>query len=213
MGKGYVLSIVQWVVIICLALGITACSKKEEAPAGVVPAAQESKVDLAKAPAPDKGPDPGVKGPGPAVEEKAEVAEGVTGTDKQAVSTSGDDGLPSEIRLLSPLWDKHTKGAVTLTHGKHVEEYKIACDSCHHIYEDGKNIWKQGMQVDKCESCHNEPTQVKEKQLSSELQEKNLKLAFHNNCVACHREVKKEKPEANAPTTCIKCHEKKASTS
>ncbi len=116
---------------------------------------------------------------------------------------------PANMELYSPLWKTHKKSAVEFQHEKHYKDYKIPCNECHHIYKDGKNVWKEGMEVKKCEECHNEPTIKGEKRLSPELQKKNLKLAFHNNCIGCHKKVKKENPKTKAPTTCSKCHPRK----
>ncbi|RLA93484.1 MAG: hypothetical protein DRG83_20930 [Deltaproteobacteria bacterium] len=116
---------------------------------------------------------------------------------------------PATIELYSPLWKTHKKSAVMFFHEKHAKEYKVSCTECHHVYKDGKNVWKEGMEVKKCEACHNEPTVKGEKKLSPELQKKNLKLAFHNNCIGCHKKLKKENPKTKAPTTCSKCHPKK----
>ncbi|MBW1641603.1 MAG: cytochrome c3 family protein [Deltaproteobacteria bacterium] len=112
------------------------------------------------------------------------------------------------ITIYAQLFTEHTKGPVKFTHDKHSKEYKVACNDCHHIYENGKNVWKEGMEVDKCEVCHNEPTVKREKTLSPDVQKKNLKLAFHNNCRACHRKIKSEDPAIKAPTTCSGCHDK-----
>jgi len=116
---------------------------------------------------------------------------------------------PAELVLISDLWEKHTKGAPILTHEKHIEVHKIECNECHHVYEGGENLWKEGMPVDKCEKCHNEPTIKGEKKLPPDVQKKNLKLAFHGNCKGCHKKVKKENPETTAPVTCKQCHPKK----
>ena len=116
---------------------------------------------------------------------------------------------PAVIELYSPLWKTHKKSAVKFAHEKHSKDYKVPCTECHHVYKDGKNVWKEGMEVKKCESCHNEPTVKGEKRLPPDLQKKNLKLAFHKNCVGCHKELKKKNPKTKAPKTCIKCHPKK----
>lgn len=113
---------------------------------------------------------------------------------------------PDTITLKPALWPKQTKTPVLLTHKKHVEEYKIACADCHHVYKDGKNVWKEGDPVDKCEKCHNEPTIQGEKKLPPDQQKLNLKLAYHNNCVGCHQKFKKEKPDSKIPVTCAQCH-------
>jgi len=145
----------------------------------------------------------------PTAEEPKVDMQKATTSGEKAKADSGDKALPVEIAILSPLWETHTRGAVKLTHENHVKIYEIACNECHHVYEDGKNIWKEGMPVGKCEECHDERTVKGEKKLSPDDQKRNLKLAFHNNCRSCHKKLKKEDPETKAPTTCGKCHEKK----
>ncbi|MBC7357904.1 MAG: cytochrome c3 family protein [Desulfacinum sp.] len=117
---------------------------------------------------------------------------------------------PDVITLNSSLWPEHTKGLVEFTHKKHAEEYGIACADCHHKYENGQNVWKEGDPVQKCEECHNEPTIQGEKKLPPDQQKLNLKLAFHNNCIDCHKKLKKENKDSKAPVTCAQCHPKEA---
>ena len=127
------------------------------------------------------------------------------------VEDSKEDTASSEtITIYAKLFTEHTKGPVRFTHDKHGKDYKIACNECHHIYENDKNIWNEEIKVEKCEVCHNEPTVKREKTLPEDLQKKNLKLAFHNNCRMCHRKMKSENPDSKAPTTCSGCHEKKS---
>lgn len=114
--------------------------------------------------------------------------------------------VADEIVIKSALWPTPTKAAVAFTHKKHAVDYKIACADCHHKFEAGKNVWKEGDAVDKCEVCHNEPTVQGEKKLPPEQQKLNLKLAFHENCQGCHQKLKKEKPDTTAPVTCTGCH-------
>lgn len=113
---------------------------------------------------------------------------------------------PDNITLKPGLWPSLTKTPVQFSHKKHAEEYKVACDHCHHVYKDGKNVWKQGDPVQKCEKCHTEATVQGEKKLPPDQQKLNLKLAYHNNCVACHQKLKKEKADSKAPVTCAQCH-------
>ncbi len=112
------------------------------------------------------------------------------------------------FKIQSTLWPTLTKGAVEFTHKKHAEDYNIACDQCHHVFKDGKNVWKEGDPVDKCQTCHNEPTIEGEKKLPPEQQKLNLKLAFHTNCQDCHKEEKKKNKATTAPVTCAGCHPK-----
>jgi len=122
------------------------------------------------------------------------------------VVVAADQQAPDTITIKDSLWTAHTKAPVTFTHKKHAEEYKIACDECHHKYENGKNVWKQGNPVQKCDACHNEPTIEGEKKLPPDQQKLNLKLAFHGNCQGCHQKLKKEDPNTKAPVTCTGCH-------
>lgn len=126
------------------------------------------------------------------------------------LSGAAEQKAPEVIDIQAKLWSEHTKGPVNFHHKKHQEEYKIKCDQCHHVYKDGKNTWKEGDKVQKCEECHNEPTIKGEKKLSADKQKLNLKIAFHENCQGCHKEMKKKDKAkyGKIPTTCIKCHTK-----
>lgn len=121
---------------------------------------------------------------------------------------AAEDTSNGTITIYAKLFTEHTKGPVEFTHDNHAKNYSTGCNECHHVYENGKNIWKEGMEVKKCEVCHNEPTVKKEKSLPPDLQKKNLKLAFHNNCRACHRKIRADDLETKAPTTCRGCHKK-----
>ncbi len=116
------------------------------------------------------------------------------------------DKAPEMIILKSKLWPNPTKANLEFSHKKHNEEYKIACNQCHHVYQDGKNVWKEGDPVKLCDACHTEPTIEGEKKLAPDQQKLNLKLAFHNECLGCHQKLKKEKPDTKAPVVCAGCH-------
>ncbi len=119
--------------------------------------------------------------------------------------------VPDVITMNSSLWPEHTKTLVEFTHKKHAEDYAVACADCHHVYEGGQNVWKEGDPVQKCQECHNEPTIQGEKRLPPEQQKLNLKIAIHDNCLGCHRTLKKDNPQTTAPTTCAQCHPKAGS--
>lgn len=141
----------------------------------------------------------------PAETEPASTSPGKENDD----AASAENAPPAEFAIASNLWEKKTKGSPIFTHEKHVDVHKVDCNKCHHVYEEGKNTWTDGMPVAKCEECHDEPTIKSEKKLPPDDQKKNLKLAFHNNCRACHKALKKENPETKAPVTCKQCHPKK----
>ena len=64
------------------------------------------------------------------------------------VVTAADvDKGPDEMEIKSTLWEKHTKAPVKFTHKQHYEDLKIACSECHHVFEGGKNVWKEGDKV------------------------------------------------------------------
>ena len=120
------------------------------------------------------------------------------------------DKGPETIQMKSKLWPAPTKAQVTFSHKKHNEEYKLACDQCHHVYKDGKNTWKEGDPVQLCDACHTEATTQGVKKLPPDQLKLNLYNAIHVNCQGCHQKMKKDKPDSKAPTTCSGCHPPKA---
>lgn len=105
---------------------------------------------------------------------------------------------PDDITIQNTYKDDK-KGPVKLTHKKHSVDYKVACTDCHHVYKDGKNVYKQGDAVQKCSACHDP-----EKQEGNAMK---LQNAFHKNCKDCHKEL----GDAGKPTgpfkKCNDCHQ------
>ena len=109
--------------------------------------------------------------------------------------------MPDEINISNEGYKKDIKGPVKFHHKKHVEDYKVACTDCHHDYQNGKNVWKEGDPVKKCSECHNP--------LKKQGDVDKLQNAFHKNCKDCHKEAEKA-GKKNAPfKKCNDCHEKK----
>ncbi|MCU0586978.1 MAG: cytochrome c family protein [Syntrophobacteraceae bacterium] len=77
--------------------------------------------------------------------------------------------VKDELEIKAGLWATPTKAAVPFTHKKHAEEYKIPCADCHHVFKDGKNVWKEGDPVQKCEACHTNAEVQGEAKLPPEL--------------------------------------------
>ena len=123
-------------------------------------------------------------------------------------SMVGAADAPETIELNSKVYGKHRKSLVTFTHKKHAEDYKVACADCHHVYKDGKNVWKEGDPVQKCEECHSKdkPSPDERKTMSDAEKMKNFHYeAIHENCKGCHMELKKAgKP--TGPVSCTDCH-------
>ncbi len=137
---------------------------------------------------------------------------------------AAEQKIPDVITLQFDIWKTHKKPLVEFPHKQHIDKYGLKCQECHHIYKDGKNVWKEGDPVRKCDECHNEPTKKlrKIKKLTPEpgydlLKDKrghvllwrNLYSAVHTNCLGCHRQYKKEHPESKPPISCSKCHKRK----
>ena len=105
------------------------------------------------------------------------------------------------IVLDSEEYHKNRKGPVEFSHKKHSKDYEISCWDCHHVYENGKNIYSPWDTTDKCISCHS-PLIEQEKAMK-------LQASFHLNCKLCHEKEDIYKGELRAYKKCIKCHEKK----
>jgi hypothetical protein len=112
------------------------------------------------------------------------------------------DEMPVFIEIDQDVYKSNRKGPVPFEHEMHMADFEIACNKCHHVYEDGKNVWEEGDPVEKCASCHDP--------IKSEGNVKNLRLAFHKNCKGCHRKLKEEGISDDAPfRECRGCHKKK----
>jgi hypothetical protein len=122
---------------------------------------------------------------------------------------------PDNITMESKVFKKHKKALVTLSHKKHNVDYKIVCTDCHHVYKDGKNVWKEADAVQKCGSkgCHDKAKAPKAKEGEKKLSRKEKASqgycysAIHENCVGCHKDLKKKK-KPTGPTACKECHPK-----
>lgn len=123
------------------------------------------------------------------------VVAGMAATAALAQKTKSGE-VDDVIKIADPTFKKMRKSAVTFTHKKHSMDYKLSCDSCHHVYKDGKNVWKEGDKVAKCSTCHTDPGRKKGANPPT------LYNAFHDNCKDCHKEAKK------GPTKCNECHPK-----
>lgn len=110
------------------------------------------------------------------------------------------------MTMQSKLFEKHSKGLVTFTHKKHNVDYKVPCADCHHVYQDGTNVWKEGDAVKGCAECHTQAAApTGDKTPKAEKIKAYYKDAIHENCTGCHKDLKKAgKP--TGPTSCKECH-------
>ena len=110
---------------------------------------------------------------------------------------------PDEITIQTEGYKARKKGPVEFSHSDHAENYDTECKECHHVYEDGKNVWEEGDHVKKCVECH-DPNVSKGKV-------KKLMIAYHKNCKDCHKQRVKDGLSDDAPyKKCKDCHEKKS---
>ena len=109
--------------------------------------------------------------------------------------------IPDEIAIKSDAFTEYKKASVKFTHKKHNADYKIACAECHHVYKEGKNVFKEGDPVQKCSACHDA--------LKSKGKVKKLMLAYHKNCQGCHKGLEEAGKKAGPTKKCNDCHEKK----
>jgi cytochrome c553 len=118
------------------------------------------------------------------------------------------------IKMQTKGYEKHEKGVVAFSHKKHSEEYKAGCGECHHDAK-GKPLanLKPTDKVQSCIECHKKPGEKPKGKDAPKLSKKEAleyhAEALHDNCQNCHKEFNKKNNSKAAPTTCVKCHEKK----
>jgi len=109
--------------------------------------------------------------------------------------------VPDQILIQNKGYKRILKGPVLFQHKKHNVDYKLACTDCHHKYENGKNVWKEGDPVKPCIDCHNP--------LKKQGKIPKLQNAFHKNCKNCHKKLAKAGKKAGPYKKCNQCHQKK----
>ncbi len=121
---------------------------------------------------------------------------------------ANDNSSPAEVIINNTGYVKDKKGPVKFSHERHVKEHQIACKECHHVYENGKNVWKEGDPVKKCVDCHSPIRKKGQKPMD-------LMHAYHKNCMGCHKKLAKEgkisRSEYKKLRKCNTCHAKKTS--
>lgn len=105
---------------------------------------------------------------------------------------------PEVIKM--PTKIKNKESTVIFLHHKHQQIVKGDCGKCHHgKTPDWKKVpYKEGMKIEKCESCHNK--NHPKKKLNS------AKKAMHKRCMGCHKEFKKEGKKHGPIRKCKDCH-------
>ena len=110
---------------------------------------------------------------------------------------------PAEITLESTGSDK-PKPAF-FPHKAHQDT--LTCADCHHGMQDGKQVpYTEGMEIGKCESCHNSDVLAGKTKGKEKLD--TFKGAGHANCVECHKEVAAKDETKKDLKKCTTCHKK-----
>ncbi|HDD45180.1 MAG TPA: hypothetical protein ENG63_10035, partial [Candidatus Desulfofervidus auxilii] len=83
---------------------------------------------------------------------------------------------------------------VSFSHELHAAQYRVKCPTCHHLYKNGRNIWTEEHEVQKCSDCHG----------GSKVE---LTTAYHMRCWGCHERLREIYLKVDAPTDqCYRCH-------
>ena len=107
---------------------------------------------------------------------------------------------PKEILINDKGFKRIIKGPVKFPHKLHIDQ-KLACTECHHNYENGKNVWKEGDPVKPCIDCHNPLKKIGKIP--------KLQNAFHKKCKTCHKHLAKAGKKSGPYRKCNQCHQKK----
>ena len=188
---------VVYLILLFVLSPLQGCGGGEEPPQQEVPVPSEpqTKEEQEKSPFVEET---AVVSPLPSVEVEVErEAEAEIEPVAKPVVEAEASGSGDEIIIENQGYENDKKKPVRLSHKKHAEEYGIACDSCHHVYQEGENVWKQGDPVAKCVACH-DPVEDQDNVIR-------LQSAFHNNCRNCHKEISQEGKEAPYKK-CTDCH-------
>jgi Class III cytochrome C family len=111
-----------------------------------------------------------------------------------AWGTVGPTEPPSQswLRIAQP---RHEQPSVLFSHRRHSKP-RITCEQCHHDYRRGRNLWREGLPVEKCQSCH---------RLIARRGVLDAQDAFHRQCKGCHLSRRKLRQPAG-PIKCEGCH-------
>jgi hypothetical protein len=120
------------------------------------------------------------------------------------------------IKLKPPQGVDATKNPVAFPHSRH---FRYNCKECHHA-------WNLDAQMKTCTTsgCHDLiKAPVKEGSAAPVAEIKHFKKAFHQQCIGCHQEIKKQNAvqekrlrvsdknltlPKTGPTGCVECHPK-----
>ena len=102
-----------------------------------------------------------------------------------------------EMRFVdNTVFEKPSRSPAIFEHDNHNEVSGIdECNTCHHVYENGKFLDYDSSEDRSCSDCHG---------LNASAGTISLRNAFHRNCKGCHMKSKA------GPVMCAECHQKTA---
>lgn len=90
------------------------------------------------------------------------------------------------------VFTKPERTRAVFRHESHNETAKIDdCNTCHHVFKDGKKLEDESSEDRRCSDCHG---------LSDSGKTPALRKAFHVNCRGCHE------TSGKGPLMCGECH-------
>ena len=90
------------------------------------------------------------------------------------------------------VFEKPERTRAVFQHESHNEKAKIdACNTCHHVIQDGKKLEDASSEDKRCSDCHG---------LTDTGKTPSLRKAFHFNCKGCHEK------SGQGPVMCGECH-------
>jgi len=115
-----------------------------------------------------------------------------------AWGAAGPTSPPEESWLNIQKPGRWEKPPVKFSHRVHPKP-RIACEQCHHDMQRGRNLWHEGLPVEKCQACHG---------LIPKAGRLDVKNAFHRQCKGCHLARRKVRQPAG-PVKCEGCHRRR----
>jgi len=89
---------------------------------------------------------------------------------------------PGTSLLRSPVPGSRPEAAGEIQPPLHADRL-VACTQCHHEYQGRRNVWHEGLPVDKCQACHGP---------RPEARRLDLKNAYHRQCKGCHLRLRQQ---------------------
>lgn len=114
--------------------------------------------------------------------------------------------MPAFIIDNQDVYTTKKKPSVIFDHDLHTAV--AGCMDCHHQYRDGENVLEhfdlfEGAEGMMCRDCHASPGTRFQGEYDPTI--KDLEMAYHSQCITCHREKAAE--DATGPRTCMGCHQ------